>query len=74
MTNKMFLYKQTKVEYDAHMKEYNVFYKNWLFWKYECTYKVSEYVTDEKAKENAVARAKNMLDSYEVYRGSNWSV
>jgi len=62
------LFKQTKVVYDAHMQEYVVFYKNWLFWKHEWTYKVSEYLTDERAKELAVTRAKNMLDTVEVYR------
>lgn len=62
------LFKQTKVEYDAHMQEYNVYYKNWLFWRFEQTYKVGTHLTDKDAKEFAVTRAKNMLDTVEIYR------
>ena len=36
------LFLQTKVVYDAHLKEYNVQYKNFLFWKFAECYKVSE--------------------------------
>ena len=62
------LFKQTKVIYDAHMKEYDVYYKNWFFWVHEGTYKVGPHLPDEKAKELAVARAEAMLDTVEVYR------
>ena len=62
------LFKQTRVVYDAHLKEYNVQYKNFLFWKFAECYKVDRYVSDEKAKELAITRAKNMLDTVEVYR------
>jgi hypothetical protein len=37
------LFKQTKVVYDAHMKEYVVYYKNWLYWKHDQTFKVGQY-------------------------------
>ena len=62
------LFLQTKVVYDAHLKEYNVQYKNFLFWKFAECYKVSEHLLDERAKELAIEHAKNMLDTVEVYR------
>lgn len=62
------LFKQTKVIYDAHRQEYIVFYKKWLFWKYETSYKVGPHLSDEKAKELAITRAKDMLNTVEVYR------
>ena len=64
------LFKQTKVVYDAHMKEYVVYYKNWLSWRHDQTYKVGTYLPGERAKELAIDRAKNMLDTVEVYRSS----
>ena len=62
------LFKQTKVVYDAHLKEYVVYYKNWLSWRHDQTYRVGTYLTDERAQELAIERAKNMLDTVEVYR------
>ena len=62
------LFKQTKVVYDAHLQEYNVYYKNWLFWQFEQTYKVGTHLNNEKAKELAITRAKNMLDTSEIWR------
>ena len=64
------LFKQTKVVYDAHMKEYVVYYKNWLSWKHDQTYKVGQYLPDARAKELAIERAKNMLDTVEIYRST----
>ena len=32
------LFKQTRVIYDAHLEEYQVYYKNFLFWKFDCSY------------------------------------
>ena len=62
------LFLQTRVVYDAHSKEYNVQYKNFLFWKFVECYEVSEHLPDERAKELAITQAKNMLDTVEVYR------
>lgn len=62
------IFKQTKVIYDAHMQEYNVYYKNFLFWKYDRCYKVNEYMTNERAKELAITYAENILSSVEIYR------
>ena len=62
------LFKKTKVVYDAHMNEYIVYYKNFLFWKYDRCYKVSEYMTNETAKDLAITYANNILSSVEIYR------
>jgi hypothetical protein len=64
------LFKQTKVVYDAHLKEYVVYYKNWLSWRHDQTYRVNDYMPDARAKELAIERAKNMLDTVEIYRSS----
>ena len=64
-----YLFKQTKVVYDAHLEEYNVYYKNFLFWKFDRAYKVnSQYFRDEEAKKAAIAYANNILKTVEVYR------
>ena len=62
------IFKKTKVVYDAHMDEYNVYYKNFLFWKYDRTYKVNQYTMNEVAKDLAITYAKNILSTVEVYR------
>lgn len=62
------LFKQTKVVYDAHLQEYNVYYKNWLFWQFEQTYKVGTHLNNERAKELAITRARNMLSTVEIWR------
>ena len=63
------LFKKTKVVYDAHLERYDVYYKNFLFWKYDRTYKVDDkYLRDEVAKEMAITYAKNILNTVEIYR------
>ena len=62
------IFKKTKVVYDAHMDEYDVYYKNFLFWKYDRTYKVNQYTMNEVAKDLAITYAKNILSTVEVYR------
>ena len=73
------LYKSTKVIYDAHLKEYQVYYKNWFVWRYDSSYKFDEkkaqydpvhYCNEEKAMEKAINRAKAMLDTVEVWKQS----
>jgi hypothetical protein len=74
-----YLYKSTKVVYDAHLKEYQVYYKNWFLWRYDSCYKFDEsytkypvhYSSKESAEEKAIARAKAMLNTVEVWRGYN---
>ena len=67
------LYKSTKVIHDAHMHCYEVYYKNWFFWKYDCAYSYdSDHMTQEKAKEFAITRASNMLKSSVVWQQSNF--
>ena len=62
------LFKQTKVVYCAHLQEYRVYYKNFLFWRFDHTYRIGPHLKNERAKELAIERAKNMLDTVEVYR------
>ena len=76
------LYKSTKVIYDAHLKEYQVYYKNWFFWKYDSCYKFDErdskgyltnptyYCDKNQAEERAINRAKAMLETVEVWKQS----
>ena len=76
------LYKSTKVIYDAHKKEYQVYYKNWFVWKYDSCYKFDErdsrgyiinqtyYCNKEQAEERAINRAKAMLETVEVWKQS----
>ena len=73
------LYKSTKVIYDAHKKEYQVYYKNWFVWRYDSCYKFDEkkaqydpihYCTKEQAEERAIDRAKAMLSTVEVWKQS----
>ena len=62
------LFKQTKVVYDAHEESYDVYYKNFLFWRFDQAYKVKEYRPMARAMEMAITRAKNMLDTSEIWR------
>lgn len=75
------LFKQTKVVYDAHLKEYQVYYKNWLFWRLDSCYKFDErdergylsrrfhYCEKYEAEKRAIDRAQAMLETVEVWRG-----
>lgn len=65
------LFKQTKVIYNAHENTYEVYYKNFLRWKFDRAYKVGEYLDKERAKELAIERAKAMLSTVEVYRSKD---
>jgi hypothetical protein len=76
------LYKSTKVIYDAHHKQYEVYYRNWFFWKYDCAYKFDEmenrhsprhYCTREEAEKRAIRRASDMLKSTLVWKQSNFT-
>jgi len=64
------LFKQTKVIYDAHLQCYNVYYKNFLFWKFDQAYTVYDHNNNETAKRRGIECAKNMLDTVEVYRST----
>lgn len=64
-----YLFRKTKVIYDAHLQEYKIYVKNFLFWKFDRSYKVDDkYLRDETAKEMAITYAKNILNTVEVYR------
>ena len=62
------LFKQTKVVYDAHLQIYEVYYKNWLFWKFDQGYPVNCHNNNENARRMAIDRAKNILDTVEIWR------
>lgn len=79
------LFKSTKVIYDAHLKEYQVYYKNWFFWHFDSCYKFDErdekgylktrthYREMHEAEKKAIERAKAMLDTVEIWKQSNIS-
>ena len=75
-----YIYKKTKVIYDAHLKEYQVYYKNWFVWKYDSCYKFDDtqskypvhYSTKESAEQKAITRAQTMLSTVEVWSGSTY--
>lgn len=62
------LFKQTKVVYDAHLQCYEVYYKNLLFWKFDQGYPVNNHNNNENARRMAIDRAKNILDTVEIWR------
>ena len=70
-----YLYKKTKVIFNAHQQQYQVYFKNFLFWHYDSCYKFdtpgikypSHYCTQEEAKERAIRRAKSMIETIEVW-------
>jgi hypothetical protein len=70
------LYKSTKVLLNAHLNEYQIYYRNWFFWQYDSCYKYDEgntnrhYCDKDTAKERAITRAESMLETVEVWRCS----
>lgn len=74
------LFKQTKVVYDDHQKQYEVYYRNLFLWHFDSCYKIDDKhlytpYSDQKkeeAKERAIKRAQAMLNTVEVWRGSNF--
>ena len=66
------IYKSAKVIYNAHERQYEVWYKTWFRWSFDSCYKVDKYITDERAKELAIERAQGLLDTVEVWKKSNF--
>ena len=72
------LYKSTKVVFNAHLKQYEVYYRNWFVWHLDSTHKYDEqgrsypvhYRMKDVAEQAAIVRAQAMLDTKEVWRGS----
>jgi hypothetical protein len=62
------LYKSTKVIYNAHELQYEIWYKTFVIWKFDSCYKIGEYLKDERAKELAINRAQAMLNSCEIWK------
>jgi len=74
------LYKSTKVIYNAHLKQYEVYYRNWFIWHYDCEYKFDEnpkypihYRNKEESEKRAIQRASDMLKSTLVWKQSNFT-
>jgi len=74
------LYKTVKVIYNAHLKCYDVYYRNWFTWHLEQRYRYDEdgrnpthYCNQEEAKQRAIDRAESLLKTVEIYRKSNVS-
>lgn len=74
-----YIYKSTKVIFNAHLKQYEVYYKNWFFWKFDSCYKYDEvpgrfthYCDKREAEKRAIERASAMLDTVEVWKRSNY--
>jgi hypothetical protein len=72
------LFKSVKVIYDAHIKSYDVYYRNWFFWKLDRGYKYDEnprqpmyYCNEAEAKQRAIDRANSLLNTVEIYRATN---
>lgn len=70
------LYKRAKVLFNAHQKQYEVWYCNWFRWRFKSCYRFDEntsrpfhYRTKQRAEEMALEQAKAMLNSVEVWRG-----
>lgn len=80
--NMKHLFKSTKVIFDAHKKEYQVYYKNWFVWHFDSCYKYDErdsqgyatnrlhYCEKNQAEKRAIERAEAMLETVEVWRRS----
>jgi len=75
------LFKSTKVIFDAHLKQYEVYYKNWFIWHFDSCYKYDEkekgkiyhpvhYCDKDTAEKRAISRAEAMLETVEVWRRS----
>ena len=74
------LFKSTKVIFNAHQKQYEVYYKNWFIWRFDSCYKYDEkdgksyspvhYCDKDSAKQRAITRAEDMLETVEVWRRS----
>jgi hypothetical protein len=74
------MYKSAKVVYDAYLEEYQVYYKNWLVWKYDTCYKYDtnprqpvHYRTKEEAEKRAIERASALLKTSVIWQQSNFS-
>ena len=72
------LYKTTKVIHNAHLHQFEVYYRNWFFWHFDSCYKYDEqpskypihYCNEEEARKRAIERGEGMLGTAEVWRQS----
>ena len=62
------LFKKTRVVYNDMDKTFDVEYKNFLFWRYYCCYKLSDYHdVKSQAQKFAIERAKALLETKVVW-------
>lgn len=70
------LYKKVRVVYDAHCEKYKVEYKNWWFqsWRHDTEFSINPTYgqPDEVAKQRAIQRAENLLNTAVVWQQSNF--
>lgn len=79
---KKLTYKKVRVEYNDHLAQFEVYYKKWysLTWRFDSCYQFDRvtsrhpmhYRTLEGAREQAIERAKGMLNHMVVFEESNW--
>lgn len=84
------VYKSVKVIYDAHRREYRIYYRRWFQWHYDSCYTVDESATipvtfangpygnpvysKAEGEKRAIERAQRMLDTVEVWRKSKFFI
>lgn len=76
------LYKSTKVIFNAHLNQYEVYYKNFLFWHLDRSYKFDtsengykvHFQEQKRAEERAIERAEAMLNTVEVWKKTKFLV
>lgn len=78
MTKTKTLFKTAKVIYNAHQKQFEVYYKNWFKWHFDKAYNFDTdplrqtYHRDrEQARQKAIERAESLLNTVEIWRKSN---
>ena len=70
--------KSVKVVFDAHLKSYQLYYKKWFVWHYDSSFKYDDpedgypiyFVSQDQAKERAIARGNAMLKTHIVWSKS----
>ena len=72
------VFKSVKVLHNAHLKQYEVYYKSWFFWKFDSALKyddpdtrISIHPPQLQARERAIERARGMLKTAVVFEETN---
>lgn len=70
------LYKSTKVIFNAHQQQYEVWYRNWFIWRFDSCYKYDDgsrfhhFRNKDQAETSAIERAEAMLRTVVVWEQS----